>query len=55
MLPPMNETYRRALRAIGRAGGLARAQALTPARRIAIARKAAKARWAKVRAAKAAC
>jgi hypothetical protein len=36
-------------RRIGSIGGLARAAALTPERRTAIARKAAKARWRKHR------
>jgi hypothetical protein len=34
-----------AIRQLGREGGKARAQKLTPAQRRAIARKAAKARW----------
>jgi hypothetical protein len=45
----MNEHYRRAYRASGKAGGHARAASLTPERRRAIARKAARARWAKAK------
>jgi hypothetical protein len=49
---PMNEETSKYLREIGSKGGKARSKSLSPARRSAIARKAAKAKWRKHKATK---